>query len=272
MVTRSNDGSQQFGQPGFGAHGPHGNGLSEFSLPGLPTNMVMPKIPNNPFAPQLLEQTERVLAAKARYNIGAIVSGGQTGVDTAAFQIADMLKIPRMGFAPEGFINENGDIPEHFAQTMLTPSDRAIKNIPLEFQLPQTVLEGELGRPRYARAVLYEQRTKLNSAFSCATLILSPTPELPPALKIAYDAALTNGHSKDDVFVLPLTNNYDRSVLGDAAFWLTQKQPTLLHIVGPRESECPHEDDSIGRMAFRILEDLLARDDDKGSLHNELPN
>lgn len=43
-----------------------------------------------------------------------IVSGGQTGVDTAAIKAAVALQIPYRGWVPRGFTNETGVIPKEY--------------------------------------------------------------------------------------------------------------------------------------------------------------
>jgi len=52
-----------------------------------------------------------------------IISGGQTGVDTAAIKAAIALKIPYRGWVPNGFTNEVGMIAEQYhANLRETPS------------------------------------------------------------------------------------------------------------------------------------------------------
>ncbi|KAK6503466.1 hypothetical protein TWF481_008483 [Arthrobotrys musiformis] len=43
-----------------------------------------------------------------------IISGGQTGPDTAALRVAVSHRVPYSGFVPHGFINERGRISEEF--------------------------------------------------------------------------------------------------------------------------------------------------------------
>lgn len=258
MATRSNNGAINFGTPGFGPNQPGQESPPGLSFPPPPFNPILPKIGNNPFSQFLTEHSHAVVQSYERFRIGAIVSGGQTGVDTAAFQFADKHKIPRTGFAPYGFINENGDIAPEYVATMLTADSRLCTSVPPHLQLPSVVLNDQLTRSNFARSVLYKQRTTLNSMFSCATLILSPTKELSPALEVAYDTAIAPPHSPRDVYVLPLLNT-SREALGDASYWLGERAPILLHIVGPRESEAGDGDLIIREKALEVLDDLFGR-------------
>ncbi len=61
-----------------------------------------------------------------------IITGGQTGVDRGALDAALALGIPCGGWCPEGRVDENGRIPEHYPLKELRGAgflERTIKNV-----------------------------------------------------------------------------------------------------------------------------------------------
>src|SRR5262245_15492232 len=88
-----------------------------------------------------------------------IVSGGQTGVDRAALDVAIELNIEYAGWCPKGRLDENGRIPSKYKN--LTEIDGAFTN------------EKEN----------YDTRTKKNIQDSDGTLVLVPSLPLPEGIK-----------------------------------------------------------------------------------------
>ena len=56
-----------------------------------------------------------------------IISGGQTGVDRAALDVAFALGLPHGGFCPRGRRAEDGPIPPHYPMEELDTDDYAIR-------------------------------------------------------------------------------------------------------------------------------------------------
>lgn len=129
-----------------------------------------------------------------------VVSGGQSGVDRAALDVALELGIEVGGWCPAGRWAEDGPIPPQY---------------PLR--------ETPLADPA--------QRTEWNVRDSDATLVLtigSP----------AGGAASTVEHARRLArpFLLLDLNIADPA---RAAAWLLDVSPATLNVAGPRESECP---------------------------------
>lgn len=82
--------------------------------------------------------------------ITKIVSGGQTGVDRAALDVAIKLGISHGGWCPRGRVAEDGCIPNRY-----------------HLQCP-------IGENEDTEGDIYTERTKLNIQDSDATLILVP--------------------------------------------------------------------------------------------------
>lgn len=130
-----------------------------------------------------------------------VISGGQTGVDRAALDVALKLDITCGGWVPKGRRAENGPIPSIYPM-------------------------------QETRSSAYSARTRGNVADSDATLILTrgePTDGTKDTLDIAQELGkpyhivdLKRTHS-------PLT----------ALQWLEAKAPRILNVAGPRESEKP---------------------------------
>lgn len=130
-----------------------------------------------------------------------VISGGQTGVDRAALDVAIALEIPHGGWCPSGRLAEDGRIPDHY-------------------QLRET------GSPDYA------VRTEWNVRDSDATLILTRG-ELVGGTRLTAILALR--------YVKPLCviNLAEVAVPRNALQWLLRHKIRALNVAGPRESTCP---------------------------------
>lgn len=148
-----------------------------------------------------------------------IVSGGQTGVDRAALDVAmalsNELGINVGGYCPKGRIAEDGIIDDKYPLIETTTS-------------------------------AYAQRTEWNVKHSDGTLILS-------CGKLTKGTALTLKFAKQrqkPFFIVDLSQ--DNTHL-DIISWLTQNNIGVLNIAGSRESTCP----GIYTQAYQLLERLL---------------
>ncbi len=130
-----------------------------------------------------------------------IVSGGQTGVDRAALDVALELGLACGGWCPNGRKAEDGAIASRYPLTE-TPSEA------------------------------YEQRTRWNVRDSDGTLILA---EGEPAggTALTLEAAREQGRP---VLVLDLNRPPDPAAVQD---WFRFNRIQTLNIAGPRESQIP---------------------------------
>lgn len=133
--------------------------------------------------------------------IEKIISGGQTGVDRAALNVAFDLQIPCGGWCPKDRWAEDG-------------------SIPLKYPLHETLSED------------LRQRTEWNVWQADATLILN-LGNLSGGAAYTYEIALLIGKP---VHVLNLAAKPGFSALFS---WLKEQNVKLLNIAGPRESEVP---------------------------------
>lgn len=150
-----------------------------------------------------------------------IVSGGQTGVDRAALDIAmalsNELGISVGGYCPKNRIAEDGAIDDKYPLTETTTS-------------------------------AYAQRTDWNVKHSDGTLLLSRG-------KLTKGSALTLNFAKQrqkPFFVVDLSQDTTNIHL-DIISWLTQNNISVLNIAGSRESTSP----GIYAQAYELLEKLL---------------
>jgi hypothetical protein len=134
-------------------------------------------------------------------HIRKIVSGGQTGVDRAALDMARVLKLERGGWCPNGRLAEDGRIPDEY---------------PLQ-ETPSPV---------------YAERTELNVKDSDGTLVLTCGP---PAGGTAYTITCAQRHGRP-YHVVDLTQLAD--VLS-ARRWLCSTSIEVLNVAVPRHSESP---------------------------------
>ncbi len=133
--------------------------------------------------------------------VDKIISGGQTGVDRAALEVAIAMDMPHGGWCPKGRKAEDGEIP-------------AI------YQLQET-------------ATTYcKQRTAWNVRDSDGTLILTlgePTGGTATTIKLA------NTHGKPCLVIDLLTTSSQETV----RLWITDNGISVLNVAGPRERGCP---------------------------------
>ena len=130
-----------------------------------------------------------------------IVSGGQTGVDQGALDVALELGIPCGGWCPAGRRAEYGSIPNRYP-------------------LQETASHN------------YNKRTTLNVQDSDATLILNRG-ELEGGT--AYTLEVVRRLNKH-YLVIDLESP---TACGEIQNWLKQNDVKVLNVAGPRESKCP---------------------------------
>ena len=134
-------------------------------------------------------------------NVKKIITGGQTGVDRAALDIAIELKIPHGGYCTRGRCAEDGIIP-------------SIYNLI------------ELGSIKYA------DRTLKNVLSSDGTLIIHSG-------IISNGTALTKEFCIQENKPLMKINILDGSIINYTNFinWIKENSINILNIAGPRESK-----------------------------------
>ena len=147
-----------------------------------------------------------------------IVTGGQTGVDRAALDVALELGFSTGGFVPLGRIAEDGRIPELYPDLIETSSP-------------------EPG-----------QRTRLNVLNSDATLLISRGGLTGGSL---YTRKIASENGKP---FLHIDLGWDvEEAVPKARAWLGTCRPAILNVAGPRASEDPNIYDA----AYRFLHELF---------------
>lgn len=150
--------------------------------------------------------------------IRKILSGGQTGVDRAALDLAIQLNIPHGGWCPKGRQAEDGPILPHY-QLQETPSEQ------------------------------YEERTQWNVRDSDGTLVL--VSEMP--IKTGNGTLFTiqaAQQAKKPYLILELLQKPSMERCRD---WIQDNHIHVLNIAGPRESQSP----GIYQLAFHFLENFF---------------
>jgi hypothetical protein len=145
-----------------------------------------------------------------------IISGGQTGVDRAALDVAIALGLKAGGWCPRGRRAEDGKIPDRY---------------PLR----------ETGSWRYP------VRTRRNVLESDGTLILTRGE---PRAGTALTAVLAERLKKPFFLV-----DFEAPEEGRESFWLWGRLQTIrvLNVAGPRESETPGIYDQAARFLKKLL-------------------
>lgn len=157
-----------------------------------------------------------------------VVSGGQTGADRAALDVAASLGIDTGGWCPAGRRAEDGAIPDVYP-LVETPSSA------------------------------YEQRTEWNVRDSDATLIVTRGPIQGGSL-LTMELALEM--NRPVICVDPFNVGALESVLD----WLGLIQPATLNVAGPRESDAGHVYGATAQFLSELLRKwlLITHDSDLG--------
>ena len=130
-----------------------------------------------------------------------MISGGQTGVDRSALDVALELGVPAGGWCPKGRKAEDGSLASRYPLTE-TPSEQ------------------------------YRQRTEWNVRDSDGTLVLTRGA---PAEGTAYTIEAARKLGKP-CLVLELSGAPSQSAV---QAWAEEHKVRVLNVAGPRESKCP---------------------------------
>jgi hypothetical protein len=156
-----------------------------------------------------------------------IVSGGQTGADRAALDVASKLNISHGGWVPKGRLAEDGPISE-------------------KYQLKEMTTD------------CYPARTEQNVIDSDGTLIIARG-KLTGGTD--YTREMTLKHKKQLLGIdLNLTGHYEAASL--VASWIRLQQVEVLNVAGPRASEDPaiySDVQKILKNAIQILKDVESK-------------
>ena len=148
-----------------------------------------------------------------------IVSGGQTGVDRVALDVAIDFSIPHGGWCPQGRRSESGRIPDIY-------------------QLSET------------ESTRYSERTERNVIDSDGTLVLYRPPL---SGGTAFTVKMVARHRRP-YYLVDLDSIFDRSeLIHDVRSWLDEEQIRTLNVAGPRASH----PGTIEKKASDFLRELL---------------
>ncbi len=157
--------------------------------------------------------------------IKEIVSGGQTGVDRAALDVAVEYKIEHSGWCPHGRKAEDGVIPAKY-HLREAPAPTCEEKVDLD--------------------AIYKKRTELNAKDSDGTLVIV---EGSPIGGTLYTIEMTEKHKKP-YFVLNLLINQN---ITDVAKWIVKNNIHKINIAGPRASQTV----GIYKSAYGVLCQLI---------------
>src|SRR3990167_7804675 len=158
--------------------------------------------------------------------IKKIISGGQTGVDRAALDVAIFLNIPHGGWCPYGRLAEDGLISQHYR----------VKETPAP-----TIQENQ--DPTF----IYKKRTLLNVQDSDGTLILI---KQAPMAGTLYTIEMAKKFKKPYLIV----NLLRQDTIDSISHWISKNNIVELNIAGPRASESS----GIYELAYQFLHKALS--------------
>jgi hypothetical protein len=145
-----------------------------------------------------------------------IISGGQTGADRAALDVAIELGISHGGWIPKGRRTEDGKLPARY-------------------------------HLRETRSRSYSERTRRNVRYADATLILTTNGRLRGGS--ALTAACAGAQLKPWLHMNLGPSGLPRKVLVDfLRGWLANVRPAVLNVAGPRASSDPKIYEAVRRL------------------------
>jgi hypothetical protein len=144
-----------------------------------------------------------------------IVSGGQTGVDRAALEVAIALGIDHGGWCPAGRLAEDGTVPSRYQM-------RETRSPEYPVRTEQNVVDSD------ATLILYEGRLRGGTLLTRRICRRLDKPHL----------------------VVPI----DRQGPEEVRRWLAHQQPSVLNVAGPRESTAPGIGQRCMEFLLRCLE------------------
>lgn len=157
--------------------------------------------------------------------IKEIVSGGQTGVDRAALDVAIEHNIPHGGWCPYGRKAEDGIIPAKY-NLKESPTPTPEENIDVD--------------------AIYKKRTELNARDSDGTLIIIKDAPIGGTL---YTIEMAQKHKKP-YLVFYISTNSD---IREAVDWIIMNNIHKLNVAGPRASQTAN----IYNFSYVVLQQLL---------------
>lgn len=151
--------------------------------------------------------------------IAKLISGGQTGVDRAALDVAFEMGIATGGWVPLGRLAEDGVVPDRYATLVECASEDPSVRTRLNVRDSQATLLVTLGRIAGGTAFTLEAATELER----------------PVLHCDLSGSSAEGAARE------------------VSDWLTELKPDILNVAGPRASEEPRAYD----VSCRLLRSAL---------------
>ncbi len=144
-----------------------------------------------------------------------IITGGQTGVDRAALDVAIKLDLPCGGWCPKGRASEQGPIPDVYPLTETPLADPA-------------------------------QRTEFNVRDADGTLIIAHG-------ELTGGTALTRDFAASLAKPFLVVDPHDPLAAKTIAAWLSEQNVRILNVAGPRESRDPGIYQRAGKLLHAVL-------------------
>ncbi len=144
-----------------------------------------------------------------------IISGGQTGVDRAALDVAIKLDLPCGGWCPKGRASEQGPIADVYPLTETPLADPA-------------------------------QRTEFNVRDADGTLIIAHG-------ELTGGTALTRDFAASLAKPFLVVDPHDPLAAKTITAWLSEQNVRILNVAGPRESRDPGIYQRAGKLLHAVL-------------------
>jgi hypothetical protein len=155
-----------------------------------------------------------------------VITGGQTGVDQAAWRAAEALGLETGGAMPLGFLTEDGPRPEFAGRFGAEPLD----------------------------SPLVDDRTRANAEGADATIVFVEA-RSGPGTVLTVECARATGKP---LLILSPDECADPTLADRIASWIAEHRVSVLNVAGDRESISPGIGDRVGPVLARAF--AIARD------------
>ncbi len=165
-------------------------------------------------------------------SVSKVISGGQTGVDRAALDVAIFLEIPHGGWCPRGRIAEDGSISNVY---QLTETESARYVVRTE----KNVTDSD------ATLILYRNRMSRGTALTASFA----RRHIRPCLAIDISAM----QSAD------LEESWVEQKVAEVHAWLNRESIETLNVAGPRESSASGITADAHRLLLNIFAEIMGK-------------
>ena len=183
--------------------------------------------------------------------ISKIVSGGQTGVDRAALDVALALEIPHGGWCPRGRRAEDGVISNVYQLTETPSANYVVRTEKNVLGSDGTLI---LFRRRMSRGTALTASFTRRHSKPCLSIDLAAMQSAD--VELWDDASVDDEEAGDSAFTSP-TSDWLAHRAAEIHQWMVRENVRIVNVAGPRESTNAGIAQDAYRLLFQTLIDVI---------------